>query len=64
MELMQVEPPLAGEITQVRDAIPWVRCAPGNVYLGHIQFVSILSVISVSSTKGLSDAAERKLKEV
>ena len=31
LELMQVEPPLAGEITQVRDAIPWVRCASGNV---------------------------------
>ena len=32
LELMQVEPPLAGEITQVRDAIPWVCCASGNVY--------------------------------
>ena len=31
LELMQVEPPLAGEITQVLDAIPWVRCASGNV---------------------------------
>ena len=25
LELMQVEPSLAGEITQVRDALPWVR---------------------------------------
>ena len=33
LELMQVEPPLAGEITQVRGALPWVRCASGNVYL-------------------------------
>ena len=32
LELMQVEPPLAGEITQVLDALPWVRCASGNVY--------------------------------
>ena len=31
LELMHVEPPLAGEITQVLDAIPWVRCASGNV---------------------------------
>ena len=23
---------LAGEITQVKEAIPWVRCASGNVY--------------------------------
>ena len=28
---MQVEPPLVREITQVLDAIPWVRCASGNV---------------------------------
>ena len=31
LELMQVEPTLAEEITQVRDALPWVRCASGNV---------------------------------
>ena len=24
---------LAGEITQVKEAIPWVRCASGNVSL-------------------------------
>ena len=28
---MQVEFNLAGEITQVIDSIPWVRCASGNV---------------------------------
>ena len=28
-----MEPPLAGEITQVLDAIPWVRCASGNVLM-------------------------------
>ena len=27
-----MEPPLAGEITQVRDALPWVRCASDNVF--------------------------------
>ena len=32
LELMQVEPPSAEEITQVRDALPWVRCASGNVF--------------------------------
>ena len=30
---MQVALYLAGEITQVLDAIPWVRCASGNVFL-------------------------------
>ena len=24
---------LAGEITQVKESIPWVRCASGNVFL-------------------------------
>ena len=28
---MQVKFYLAGEITQVMDSIPWVRCASGNV---------------------------------
>ena len=28
---MQVEFYLAGEITQVKESIPWVRCASGNV---------------------------------
>ena len=31
LEPMQVALYLAGEITQVRDAIPWVRCPSGNV---------------------------------
>ena len=30
---MQVSFYLAGEITQVLDPIPWVRCASGNVYV-------------------------------
>ena len=30
---MQVAFYFAGEITQVSDAIPWVRCASGNVFL-------------------------------
>ena len=29
---MQVAFFLAGEITQVKESIPWVRCASGNVY--------------------------------
>ena len=29
---MQVTFSFAGEVTQVLDAIPWVRCASGNVY--------------------------------
>ena len=31
LELKQVTFYLAGEITQVIDSIPWVRCASGNV---------------------------------
>ena len=31
LEPMQVAFYLAGEITQVKEAIPWVRCASGNV---------------------------------
>ena len=43
LQLMQIAPPcdqnwnqckfLAGEITQVKEAIPWVRCASGNVWI-------------------------------
>ena len=29
---MQVAFYLAGEITQVKESIPWVRCASGNVF--------------------------------
>ena len=36
---MQVAFYLAGEITQVIDSIPWVRCASGNVYLIHVEQV-------------------------
>ena len=32
---MQVAFYLAGEITQVKESIPWVRCASGNVLLLH-----------------------------
>ena len=32
---MQVAFNFAGEITQVLCAIPWVRCASGNVFLKH-----------------------------
>ena len=31
---MQVAFYLAGDLTQVLDAIPWVRCASGNVLTG------------------------------
>ena len=32
LEPMQVVFFLAGEITQVKESIPWVRCASGNVF--------------------------------
>ena len=38
---MQVAFYFAGETTQVLDAIPWVRCASGNVYI--VYFHSALS---------------------
>ena len=33
LEPMQLVFFLAGEITQVKESIPWVRCDSGNVYL-------------------------------
>ena len=33
---MQVAFYFAGEITQVLDAIPWVRCASGNVFVSKL----------------------------
>ena len=45
LEPMQVEFYLAGEITQVIDSIPWVRCASGNV--------SLVPPLKVLSTKKL-----------
>ena len=32
LEPMQVAFFVAGEITQVKESIPWVRCASGNVF--------------------------------
>ena len=32
LEPMQVVFFLAGQLTQVEESIPWVRCASGNVY--------------------------------
>ena len=36
---MQVAFYLVGEITQVLDALPWIRCASGNVYLIYVLFL-------------------------
>ena len=38
---MQVTFFLAGEITQVKESIPWVRCTSGNVLLASCQFVQL-----------------------
>ena len=48
---MQVEFYLAGEITQVIDSIPWVRCASGNVFPQSfpLYFYNILSIDAVPS---------------
>ena len=37
VEPMQVEFYLVGEITQVIDSIPWVRCASGNVFESNLR---------------------------
>ena len=37
---MQVALYLAGEITQVKESIPWVLCASGNVFMApHMQVI-------------------------
>ena len=58
LEPMQVTFFLAGEITQVEESIPWVRCASGNVWYDHhhccqtvCQSVSPCQCPSYSSTK-------------
>ena len=43
---MQVAFCLAGEITQVIDSIPWVRCASGNVLPSYIFVVGVLVSLS------------------
>ena len=45
---MQVEPPLAGEITQALYAIPWVRCASGNVLYVGPNFVQSLRFLHLT----------------
>ena len=49
---MQVAFHLAGEITQVLDAIPWVRCASGNV-LGSTWFWQPYSACLIGTTNVL-----------
>ena len=45
---MQVAFLLAGEITQVKESIPWVRCASGNVLHCVMRYVyPILSLIEI-----------------
>ena len=49
-ELIQVEPLyLAGEITQVKEAIPWFRCASGNVSSFVSVFVNVFVFVFVTS---------------
>ena len=44
---MQVTFSFAGEITQVLDAIPWVRCASGNVFIAGCATQTKISEITV-----------------
>ena len=59
---------LADEITQVKEAIPWVRCASGNVspifsfsiFLNISEYISIPDLLSFSLRLHLSQAARRE----
>ena len=46
---MQVAFFLAGEITQVKDSIPWVRCASGNVF----SFICLIGQIGLQVERPL-----------
>ena len=58
-ELIQVEPHtigqmafyLAGEITQVKESIPWVRCVSGNVYISEVYLFSIFDTPILSGSE-------------
>ena len=44
---MQVAFYLAGEITQVLDAMPWVRCASGNVSFQASEVCQVVQVLQI-----------------
>ena len=62
---MQVALYLAGEITQVKESIPWVRCASGNVsqlYFKEVGGVGAASeVILTTRSRVVSDPQEESL---
>ena len=45
---MQVAFFLAGEITQVKESIPWVRCASGNVFKTPVEVSDIFKIVGPS----------------
>ena len=59
LQLLQIAPPgdqnwnkckfLAGEITHVKEAIPWVRCASGNVFLLRASLIFTIGNLCQSS---------------
>ena len=51
---MQVAFYLAGEITQVLDPIPWVRCASGNVFFFNFICLTFATFSNSASLKVLS----------
>ena len=54
LEIMQVAFYLAGEITQVKDAIPWVRCASGNVFIDSFFYINCDILPLVFNTSDVS----------
>ena len=57
---MQVAFYFAGEINQVLDAIPWVRCASGNVFQENLE--SFLAIAEELQLKGLLGKSEDFVK--
>ena len=58
---MQVTFSFAGEITQVLAAIPWVRCASGNVYFkpnSEAKFTFTFCIVNVNFVQ-LKDACDQ-----
>ena len=52
LEPMQVALYLAGEITQVKESISWVRCASGNVLL-FLKVFHLLAGLEINQQKNV-----------
>ena len=60
LEPMQVVFYLAGEITQVKESISWVRCASGNVYVLY-QVISVRTSHQIFKTKYKASTGQKEM---